>query len=159
MARTVSDLAFLLSVMAGPDRRDPISLGEPGSTFLRSLDRTFRGTRIAWSENLGRYPVDPTVNRVCNASRRVFQELGCDIDEGTPDFSGADEIFQTLRAWGFAQGRRDDLAAHRGLMKDTVIWNTELGLDLTAREIAEAQVARTALFRRCLLYTSPSPRD
>ncbi|GIT15371.1 MAG: hypothetical protein CM1200mP36_11270 [Gammaproteobacteria bacterium] len=59
MARTVSDLAFLLSVMAGPDRRDPISLGEPGSTFLRSLDRTFRGTRIAWSENLGRYPVDP----------------------------------------------------------------------------------------------------
>lgn len=152
MARTVSDLAFLLSVMAGPDRRDPISLDEPGSTFLRPLDRTFRGTRIAWSENLGRYPVDPAVNRVCNTSRRIFEEMGCDIDEGTPDFSGADEIFQTLRGWGFAQGRRDDLAAHRDLMKDTVIWNTELGLDLTAREIAEAQVARTALFRRVTTF-------
>ncbi|GIT15372.1 MAG: hypothetical protein CM1200mP36_11280 [Gammaproteobacteria bacterium] len=37
-------------------------------------------------------------------------------------------------------------------MKDTVIWNTELGLDLTAREIAEAQVARTALFRRVTTF-------
>ena len=110
------------------------------------------GAEMCIRDSLGRYPVDPTVNRVCNASRRVFQELGCDIDEGTPDFSGADEIFQTLRAWGFAQGRRDDLAAHRGLMKDTVIWNTELGLDLTAREIAEAQVARTALFRRVTTF-------
>ena len=152
MARSVSDLAFLLSVMAGPDRRDPISLDEPGSTFLRPLSRTFRGTRIAWSENLGRYPVDPVVNRVCNASRRVFEELGCDINDGEPDFSGVDEIFQTLRAWGFAQSRRDDLAAHRDLMKDTVIWNTELGLDLTAREIAEAQVARTELYRRVTAY-------
>jgi len=152
MARSVSDLAFLLSVMAGPDPRDPISLDDPGSAFLRPLSRTFRGTRIAWSENLGLYPVDPVVNRVCNASRRVFEELGCDIEDREPDFSGADEIFQTLRAWGFAQSRREDLAAHRELMKDTVIWNTELGLDLTAREIAESQVARTALYRRVMAF-------
>ena len=152
MARSVSDLAFLLSVMAGPDSRDPISLDDPGSTFLRPLSRTFRGTRIAWSENLGRYPVEPVVNQVCNTSQRVFEELGCDIEAGEPDFSGVDEIFQTLRAWGFAEGRRDDLVAHRDLMKDTVIWNTELGLNLTAREISAAQVARSALYRGVMAF-------
>lgn len=152
MARSVSDLAFLLSVMAGPDPRDPISLDEPGSVFLRPLSRTFRGTRIAWSQNLDRYPVEPVVNQVCNAAQRVFEELGCDVEEGQPDFSGVDEIFQTLRAWGYAESRRDDLAAHRDLMKDTVIWNTELGLSLTAREIDEAQRARTALYRRVMAF-------
>jgi len=152
MARSVSDLAFLLSVMAGPDPRDPISLDDPGSAFLRPLSRTFRGTRIAWSEDLGRYPVEPVVNQVCNASQRIFEELGCDIEVGEPDFSGVDEIFQTLRAWGFAEGRRDDLVAHRDLMKDTVIWNTELGLNLTAREISAAQVARSALYRRVMAF-------
>jgi amidase len=152
MARSVSDLALLLSVMAGPDSRDPISLDDPGSVFLEALEKPFRGTRIAWSQNLGRYPVDPIVNQVCNASQSVFKDLGCDVSEAEPDFSGADEIFQTLRAWSFAESRRDDLTAHRNLMKDTVIWNTELGLNLTARDIGSVQAARTALHRRVALF-------
>ena len=102
MARTVSDIAFLLSVMAGPDVRDPIGLGDPGEVFLRSLDRSFRGTRVAWSQNLGRYPVQPIVNDVCNEARPVFEELGCFVEDDEPDFSGADQIFQILRAWIYA---------------------------------------------------------
>lgn len=148
MARSVSDLALLLSVMAGPDRRDPIALDEPGSTFLAPLERTFSGTRIAWSRNLGRYPVSPIVNQVCDAARPVFEALGCEIEDSEPNFSGVDEIFQTLRAWGYAEGRREELAEHRELMKDTVIWNAELGMNLTAREITGAETERTELFRR-----------
>src|SRR5438093_13254597 len=33
MARTVADVALLLSAMAGPDPRSPVTLAEPGSTF------------------------------------------------------------------------------------------------------------------------------
>jgi amidase len=152
MARSVADLAFLLSVIAGPDRRDPIALDEQGATFLGSLDRTFRGTRIAWSQNLGLYPVVPVVNDVCNAARPVFEALGCEVSDGEPDFTGVDKIFQTLRAWGFAESRRDDLAQHRNLLKDTVIWNAEQGINLTAREITEAETARTELYRRVTAY-------
>ena len=152
MARSVADLALLLSVMAGPDSRDPIALDEPGSSFLRPLPRNFSGTRIAWSQNLGRYPVARVVNDVCNASRGVFEDLGCDVEDGEPDFAGVDETFQTLRAAGFAESRRGDLAMHRDLLKDTVIWNTEQGLALTATEIAEAQIARTALYRRVMEF-------
>ena len=150
MARTVSDVAFLLSVMAGPDARDPISLDDPGGVFLRGLDRDFRGTRIAWSQHLGRYPVDPAVNAVINASQHFFDDLGCVVEPGEPDFTDADEIFQVLRAWGYAEEYRDELRDHRNLMKDTVIWNIEQGLNLTARQIAEAEAKRTQLYQRVM---------
>src|SRR5215468_172396 len=146
MARTVQDVALLLSVMAGPDDRSPISINEPGSTFSRPLQRDFKGARIAWSRNLGRYPVQPVVNEVCDRVRSVFVELGCQVGDGEPDFSEADEIFQTLRAWSFSQTRGDDFNLHRSLMKDTVVWNIEQGLRLSGMDVARAEAKRTQLY-------------
>jgi amidase len=152
MARSVSDLAFLLAVMAGPDPRDPIALDAPGGAFLRPLERSFHGTRIAWSQNLGRYPVEPEVSRVFNASRTVFEALGCETVDSEPDFAGVDETFQTLRAWSFAETHRHDLVQHRDLLKDTVIWNIEQGLRLTAHDISQAESARTSIYRRVMRF-------
>jgi amidase len=148
MARTVQDVALLLSVLAGPDERSPISINEPGSTFSRPLQRDFKGARIAWSRNLGRYHVQPVVNEVCDRARSVFAALGCQVDDGQPDFNDADEIFQTLRAWAFAQTRGDDFIKHRSLMKDTVIWNIEQGLKLSGADVARAEAKRTQLYHR-----------
>src|SRR5712691_11372875 len=39
MARSVADVALLLSAMAGPDRRSPIALHEPGTRFAAPLAR------------------------------------------------------------------------------------------------------------------------
>jgi amidase len=148
MARTVQDVALLLSVMAGPDERSPISINEPGSTFLRPLRRDFKGARVAWSRNLGRYPVEPVVNEVCDGARPVFAELGCQVDDGHPDFNDADEIFRTLRALSFAQTKGDDFIKHRSLMKDTVIWNIEQGLKLSGADVSRAEAKRTQLYHR-----------
>jgi len=148
MARTVQDLAFMLSVMAGPDPRSPISINEPGWSFSRPLARDFRGIRIAWSRNLGRYPVEPAVTEVCEKARRTFVELGCCVEDGEPDFSDADEIFQVLRATMFASDRAEDLKNHRHLMKETVIWNIEQGQKLSGLDVWRAEVKRTALFHR-----------
>jgi amidase len=148
MARTVRDVALLLSVMAGPDERSPISINEAGSTFSRPLQRDFKGARIAWSRNLGRYPVQPVVNEVCDRARSVFADLGCQVDDGQPDFDDTDEIFQTLRAWSFAQTRCDEFIEHRSLMKDTVIWNIEQGLKLSGVDVARAEAKRTQLYHR-----------
>src|SRR5262249_11890210 len=148
MARAVRDVALLLSLMAGPDDRAPISINEPGSTFSRPLQRDFKGARIAWSRDLGLYPVEPAVNEVCDRARSVFAELGCMVDDGQPDFSGADEVFQTLRAWLFAQNKGDDFKLHRPLMKDTVVWNVEEGLKLSGADVARAEAKRTQLYHR-----------
>ena len=59
MARTVEDLALMLSAIAGPDARAPISIDEPGSTFARPLARDFRGLRVAWSPIWAGCPLIP----------------------------------------------------------------------------------------------------
>ena len=59
MARTVEDVALLLSAIAGPDPRAPRSHRRARDTFARPLARDFRGVRIAWSRDLGGLPVDP----------------------------------------------------------------------------------------------------
>ena len=148
IARSVRDVALLLSVMAGPDRRAPIGIDELGAVFLGSLRRDFAGVRIAWSRNLGRYPVEPVVNTVCDSARRAFADLGCVVEDGEPDVSEADDVFQVLRAWSFAQEHGEELKQHRSLMKDTVIWNTEQGLKLTGPDVSRAEAARTALYHR-----------
>jgi amidase len=148
LARSVGDLAWLLAVMAGPDPRDPRSLAAAGSDFTGSLERDFRGVRIAWSENLGRYPVEPVVTAVCNSARQVFADLGCESDAAEPDFAGVDEIFQTLRAAGYATSLGRDLERNRELLKDTVIWNIERGLALSADDVARAVRAKLVLERR-----------
>ena len=101
MARTVADVALLLSAIAGPDPRSPIAIAEPGSRFAQPLDRDFRGARIAWSRDLGGLPVDPRVTAVIDAQRHAFEALGCTIEDGEPDLTDADEIFKVLRAWAF----------------------------------------------------------
>lgn len=152
MARTVSDAALLLSVMAGPDPRSPISLSERGSTFHTPLEHRFEETRLAWTADLGRYPVEREVVETCERALAVFRELGCHVEEAHPDLSGADEVFQTLRAWLFAAEHREDLHAHRSQMKDTVVWNIEKGLALDGVSVARAEAARTDIYHRARVF-------
>jgi amidase len=148
MARCVADAALMLSAMAGADARDPLSLQEPGTVFAQPLARDFAGARIAWSSDLGRLPVEPAVRRIVDAQRRVFVELGCIVEEATPDLRDAEEIFRVLRAWHFHMLLGPLLKSHRALMKDTLVWNIEQGAHLTGREIGEAHMKRTRLFHR-----------
>ena len=53
-----------------------------------------------------------------------------------------------LRALNFAVRHADHLKQHRDLIKDTVIWNTEEGLKLSALDVGRAEVKRTALYHR-----------
>jgi amidase len=152
MARTVEDAALLLSVMAGPDARDPLSIAEPGSQFVESLERDFRGVRVAWSRNLGSFPVEPEVIEVLESTLSVFSELGCEIDEAHPDFRGAEEAFQTLRAHSFALARGRELKEHRHLLKDTVIWNAERGLALSGPDVARAELLRGEIYHRARAF-------
>ena len=152
MARNVDDLALLLSVMAGPDARDPLSLPEPGAAFRDVPERDFAGTRVAWSERLGRYPVEPAVTAVCNAARSVLASLGCEIVDAEPDVAGVDELFQTRRAEGYAAGYGRDLERQRPVLKDTVVWNIEKGLKVTAADRARAAALETAFAERVAAF-------
>jgi amidase len=148
MARTVEDTAFLLSALSGPDPRSPVSIAEPGSIFRKSLKRSFKKARIAWSRDLGGLPVEPSVTKVLEAQRKVFASLGCVIEEAAPDFSGATEAFETQRALGFLQSYGEFYRTRRNDLKDTVRWNVEEGLRLTPEKVARATALRTQLYQR-----------
>ena len=148
MARTVQDVALMLSVIAGPDSRSPIAIAEHGSTFTRPLGRDFKGVKIAWSKDLGELPVDPQVTQALENQRHVFEDLGCILEEGQPDFNNADEIFKIWRAWSFELQLGKLLAKHRTLMKDSVVWNIEQGQKLSGPQIGRAEVQRTELYHR-----------
>jgi amidase len=152
MARSVDDLALLLSVMAGPDARDALSLPEPGAAFREVPERGLAGVRVAWSERLGRYPVERAVTEVCNAARSVFTTLGCDVVDGEPDLDGVDELFQTLRAESYAAALRGDLERARAQLKATVVWNIEQGSKLTSADLERAARVRAGLDARVTAF-------
>jgi amidase len=148
MARSVEDCALLLSAMAGPDPRCPISLGDRGERFREPLGRDFEGVRVAWSSDFGGLPVDRRVVGALEAERSVFEDLGCRIDPALPDFSDAHEIFQVLRAWSFFLGFASAGTRVLDQLKDTIVWNIEKGRKLSGEEIGAAEAKRTRLYHR-----------
>ena len=148
MARSVADVALLLSAIAGPDDRSPIALAEPGSRFAGPLDRDFKGVRVAWWKDLGGLPVDGRVRQLVDAQRGAFEALGCVVEEAEPDFRDFDDVFKVVRAVAFLTGVADRVGTNRDRVKETIRWEIERGERLTAQEIAHAEIKRTALYHR-----------
>jgi amidase len=146
MARTVADVALMLAAIAGPDPRSPVC--SAASLASSPLERDVRGVRIAWWTTLGGAPVDSRVRRVVNAQRRVFEALGCCVDDAEPDFTDFDAVFKTVRALAFLAGVAPRIGARRSEVKDTIRWEIDRGERLTAVEIAWALTRRTELFHR-----------
>ena len=157
MARTVADVALLLSAIAGPDPRSPIAIDEPGERFRAPLDRSFAGVRVAWSRDLGGLPIDPRVTAVIEAQRATFEGLGCIVEDGQPDFSDAREIFQAWRGWQFESRYAPLLERHRHQLKDTIIWNLEQGRKISGADLAAAERKRTALYHRVREFMTTRP--
>jgi amidase len=148
MGRTVEDVALLLSVLAGPDPRAPISITEPGSVFAGPLERDLRGLRVAWSKDLGGLPVDARVSQALEPGRDVLAALGIEVLDATPDLSDADEVFRVSRAFNFELTHGHLLDTRRAELKDTVVWNIEEGRKLSGPQVGRAEVKRTDLYHR-----------
>jgi len=101
MARNVTDCALLIGVLAGFDRRSPISIEESGGQFLQPLGgRNFKGVRVAMIKDLG-LPWEPAVMAAFSAQRKIFESLGCIVEEAEPDMRDANECFLAWRHWAF----------------------------------------------------------
>jgi amidase len=92
--------------------------------------------------------VDDRVTRALEPRRKTFRDLGCVVEEASPDFSGATEAFETLRGLTYQHRVGALIKNHRDKLKDTVIWNYEEGRKLFAPDIARAEGLRTALYHR-----------
>ncbi len=162
MGRSVADVALLLSVIAGPDQRAPLSIEQNPDRFAAlfrvasegspSGANVTKGTRIAWSRDLGFLPVESSVIDVLENAVTTLTDLGCRVSEDAPDLRGSEEVFLTLRAAAFASRFKKPLEKTPELLKDTIRWNTEVGLALSVTDIARAEERRVALFERTLRF-------
>ena len=148
LGRSVADLALVLSTIAGPDSRAPLSINEPGERFARPLERSFKGVRVAWFKNLGGAPFDSRVRTVVDGHRKTFESLGCVVEEAEPDFAPAEISFRILRAWNSATIYGARLKEHPDAFKDTLKAEIEEGLRLTGTEIARGETAHGVIWRR-----------
>lgn len=148
MARNVADLALMLDAMAAFDPRDPLSVEPPTQPFLTAALAPKPPRRVGYSADLGFLPVEREVRALCAAAVQRLAERGIAVEERAPDFSGAAEIFQTLRAVRFAAGFAPLLREHRARIKPDVIWNIEKGLALDGEAVGRALRERSALYNR-----------
>lgn len=153
MAKTVADTSLLFSILAGPDRSDPLTLPEPGEYFLDALVPAIHDVnnpiKVAVSEDLGLLPVDPAVRTVIQNAAATFADLGATVDSAHPNLDGAMEVFQIQRAAGLRTlGRNLDatVANWRDYAKDTALWNIEKGFALTADELLGSELKRSQIY-------------
>lgn len=154
MARTVEDAALMLSVMAKPDARDPLSLIAHGADGyapgrLRSLAPMDLSTlKVAVSPDFGFAPTEAAVAEAFFAKLDRFRVVFAAADDAHPDCTGADEAFELLRAVAFLGPHRKMLAETPDLVGENVRANVEEGLTYSAADIARGFELQAALYRR-----------
>jgi amidase len=146
LGRTVADVALLLSVMARPDAADPLSIAEDGAPFRAPLERDVKGLRVAWWKGLGGIPVEDDVRGVIEATRSVFVDLGCIVEEDEPDFTGVAEAFPVLRYTGNHAQYKALVRARPEWVKDTIKYEVEQAERLTAADVSRALLRQAQMF-------------
>ena len=150
MARTVADVALLLSVMAGADDRAPLSYPVEGREFVKAVKTpSVKGWRVAWAPDLGgMVEIDDEVREVCAAAVRVFGSLGARVETACPDLRDVPETVRLTRALLMVARHADKLPEWRAVLQEGLVENTEQGLALSAREIAGGELLRTRQWQR-----------
>ena len=146
MGRSVADVALLLSVMAGGDLRTPLAITEDGARFAAPLGRDFRGVRVAWWRGLGGIPFERDVVNAVNATRSVFEQLGCVVEEAEPDFAGVDDAFPTLRHLSYHASYAAMARQRPEWIKDTIHWEIREAERQTSADVGRASTRQARAY-------------
>ena len=153
MARTVADAALMLAAMAGWDDRAPLSYPVDGRLFVKAAKTpSVRGWRIAWSADMGLVEIDDGVRRVFGDAVAAFRSLGARVEAACPDLSDVPEIVRLTRAFLMVARHADKLPTHRDALQAGLVENTEAGLALSPRELAEGELLRTRQWQRVAAF-------
>jgi amidase len=149
MARTVADTALMLSVMAGPDDRSPISYDVDQRELANAAKApSVKGWRVAWTSALGGLmTIDDEVRAVFERAVAVFRAAGARVEQACPDMSDVPEIVRLTRGLLMVARHADKLPEHRAILQDGLVENTEQGLALTSRDVARGELLRTRLWQ------------
>jgi amidase len=155
MGRTVRDVAMLLSVMAGYDARQPLSVAQDGSAFAQALQPEAKGLRIGWLADLGGHlPFEPGILPLCEAALKRFETLGARVEPIALGYP-CDEVWQTWLTWRrfLVAGTLGPLGADpkkHAKLKPEAQWEYDQGQGLSGPQVYAASSNRTRLYRHML---------
>lgn len=167
MARSVTDAAALLDVIARPDSRDPWSLPAAGVDYLQAAQAGGRGAiaplKIAYSPDLGYVRVAPEVAAPVEAALRALEALGARVETVELDLPKPEEAFRVLWAASAALALRSESRARRRFLDYGLVQMAAEGERLSAMDLAEAERERSrygagmaALFENFDLLATPT---
>jgi len=145
MARSVTDAALMLSVLAAPDHRDPYALPSDDRDYGDGLDGGVRGWKIAYSPTLGYAKVDPEVAAAVAEAARRFAALGAVVEEVGAIFPSPREALFTLWAAGAANLLSAYPDEKRAVVDPGLVATAAEGERISAVDYLGADLVRTAL--------------
>jgi amidase len=108
ISRSAGDAAAILAAIAGPDHRDPTTLGDRQSNYAEAAGEIMRGLRLGVDEQWNTRDVDPAVQKVLVEAEKLFRQLGAEvISVSAPD------VTQAVIDWAPACAL-EAAVAHRG---------------------------------------------
>jgi aspartyl-tRNA(Asn)/glutamyl-tRNA(Gln) amidotransferase subunit A len=163
LTRTVADAALMLSVMAGPDEMDRTSLPDRPADYVGRLGDGVRGLRVAFSPDLDSLRVDPDVAAVVRDAVRVFESLGCAVEEVKTGFADTHEMIRMMWNAHEAGNYARYLPEWRDRMDAGLVGSIEHGLSYGVVDYIEMRGRKLAywdsvrpLFERYDLLLTPS---
>ncbi len=145
MARTVADAALMLTMLSGPDHRDPYALPPENRNYVEGLEGGVQGWRIAYSPTLGYARVDPEIAAAVSEAVRQFEALGAVVEEVDAIFPTPREALFTLWAAGAANLLGAYPAERRALVDPGLLATAAEGARISAVDYLGADLVRTAL--------------
>jgi Asp-tRNA(Asn)/Glu-tRNA(Gln) amidotransferase A subunit family amidase len=145
LTRTVRDAALVMSVIAGPDPRDPVSLPNDGTDWLAAPEGGIAGLRVAWTPDWGYAPVDPEVLTITEAAVRRLSAAVASVDVASPRFTDPSDAFWVLFPPFFAARLEDYLPEWRTRMDPGLVKYIEIGQRPSAVDFVQAGNVRRAL--------------
>ena len=146
MARRMLDVALLLRLLAGHDRRDPRSLDAPVPAYPRAVREDLTGVRVGVPAALWA-GADPEIDRLCTTGLQLLADRGAELVEvvappgteqvavvpGTYGETMGPEALEVHAAW---------LAEREHLYGREVLGRLHAGRETTAEQYAAAQRQR-----------------
>jgi len=157
ITRTVADAALMASVMCGPHDGDPFCLPDDGLDWNAAPTRDSSRLRLAFSPDLGGFPVEPEVAEVVAAAvaalagtglqlTRIPLDLGAPHEQLTALWLEQMSVLYAATAAHLASAGIDLLGRHRDDLCPEFVALLERGRRLSALEAKHGDLLRTRVF-------------
>lgn len=157
LARSVTDAATTLAIMAQPDDRDWYALPPVGADWLAGLHPRLAGLRIGYAPNLGGAEPDPAVRSVVEAALDRLRAAGAEIEAVGPVIDPLKPLFEAYWTGGMARRLRVTPRERWGDFDPGFLALAEQGLAVDVPHIIAADAGRAALGRRMAAFHRTHP--